>query len=169
MGDVSRICPHCEIAQSLSNFGVDNKRKNGRACYCRTCRNEMVKGYRRGHLYRVKKYNTSYYERNKEAIKEKSREYRASGKAKDTRDEYKCKNKVRAIRLFGGLCEECGGKFHPAIYDFHHIDAESKEHKISVLMMKKWGVKLETELKKCKMLCANCHRLLHWGGYNWEI
>jgi len=58
-------------------------------------------------------------------------------------------------------CQHCGEK-DPACLDFHH-DVGDKESAIS--NVKTWGIKkLEEEISKCIVLCANCHRRLHYYG-----
>jgi predicted HNH restriction endonuclease len=46
------------------------------------------------------------------------------------------------------------------VYDFHHIDPSIKEEGIGTLINKGWK-RLEAELKKCIVLCSNCHRIEH--------
>lgn len=55
------------------------------------------------------------------------------------------------------ICEE-----HRAVcLDFHHV--EPGEH-ISKLIRDGVSMKtIEKEIRKCVVLCANCHRLLHAG------
>lgn len=57
--------------------------------------------------------------------------------------------------------EKCG-ESHPACIDFHH-EAE-KEASVSNLVSKNNTSKsrIKDEVKKCKVLCANCHRKLHY-------
>ena len=69
-------------------------------------------------------------------------------------------NKLKAIKYKGNRCARCQGEFHPAVYDFHHIDMETKEADPGSLMHRKWS-RLKIELDKCILLCANCHRLTH--------
>lgn len=60
-------------------------------------------------------------------------------------------------------CEHCGENT-PICLDFHHIDPEKKSKSVAVLMCS--GVKkgrILAEIKKCIVLCANCHRKLHYG------
>lgn len=45
--------------------------------------------------------------------------------------------------------------------DFHHKDKSEKEFTIG--KMKKGSLELlENEIKKCAVLCANCHREFHY-------
>lgn len=70
--------------------------------------------------------------------------------------------KVKAILYKGGKCEHCGYESleHPTVFDFHHTDADTKDFKISSIIHYSWA-KVEIELDKCILLCANCHRILH--------
>lgn len=59
-----------------------------------------------------------------------------------------------------GMCTDCGisGKKHPEILDFDHL-SDKKFHigswRKSVLSIEK----IQTEIKKCELVCANCHRI----------
>jgi len=68
--------------------------------------------------------------------------------------------KERAIALKGGKCQGCGYDRCPAAMDFHHPDAFSKDLSISSVMSWK---RIEAELPKTILLCANCHREAHAG------
>lgn len=76
----------------------------------------------------------------------------------------RARNKVRAVALLGGICVDCEGRFeHHEVYDFHHLDPKAKDHDLTdgdSWMAYRWE-KLERELKKCVLLCANCHRIRH--------
>ncbi len=58
-------------------------------------------------------------------------------------------------------CAQCGEN-HPGCLDFHHTDPGAKE--FNVFRMPEISGKriIETEIQKCIVLCANCHRKLHW-------
>lgn len=58
----------------------------------------------------------------------------------------------------GGKCFDCGLVSAPCVYDFHHENGSDKDASVSRLQT--WE-KIEKELQKCVMLCANCHRLRH--------
>jgi len=60
-------------------------------------------------------------------------------------------------------CEQCP-ESHVATLDFHHIIPSRKEFQISRAIADGWSKdKILAEIKKCKVLCANCHRKLHWN------
>lgn len=46
--------------------------------------------------------------------------------------------------------------------DFHHIDASTKLNSVSALIRCKSRVKAAEEINKCVVICANCHRLVHY-------
>lgn len=68
--------------------------------------------------------------------------------------------KLFAIEYKGGKCEICGGRFHPAAYDFHHNNPTIKNGRVSQLLNGNLK-KLKKELDLCRMICANCHRAIH--------
>ena len=59
------------------------------------------------------------------------------------------------VKLFKG-CAECGYKKHPAALHFNHIDPTKKTGNVS--KMKTWK-KVKEEMRKCEVLCANCHAI----------
>jgi len=67
-------------------------------------------------------------------------------------------NKIEMVKRFGGKCNHCGFVTDIlGVYEFHHIKPETKIKKASIM---KISNRIE-ESKKCIMLCANCHRILH--------
>ena len=50
------------------------------------------------------------------------------------------------------------------VLDFHHTDPNKKEKHISHLIES--PKKLQEELKKCIVVCSNCHRDLHYKKIN---
>jgi len=59
-------------------------------------------------------------------------------------------------------CEKCGER-HVACLEFHHIDPTTKKFAIGRLEHYLSMRLLTTEIAKCRVLCANCHRKLHWN------
>lgn len=57
-------------------------------------------------------------------------------------------------------CNKCGIS-DPRVLEFHHKN--DKKFAIAEIVRMKYGKKrLEEEVKKCDVLCANCHRILHF-------
>lgn len=74
------------------------------------------------------------------------------------------RTKDRIIEAFGDKCCICGKSYAPELYDIHHIFPEYKEFSIGSIRANSvsWE-RIVVELKKCVMMCANCHRLVHNG------
>lgn len=66
----------------------------------------------------------------------------------------------RAVEYKGGRCAKCGYDKCMDALDFHHLNASDKSFGIAANLTRKWE-DLQTELDKCVLLCANCHRELH--------
>ena len=69
--------------------------------------------------------------------------------------------KTKAIEYLGGKCEICGYDKNISALDFHHKNPEEKEISVSLLYQYSWE-RMKEELDKCQLLCANCHRELHY-------
>ena len=68
--------------------------------------------------------------------------------------------KAAAIKFLGNKCKKCGWSGNQAALQFHHLDPKKKDFVIGNVANKNWEV-IRTELKKCILLCANCHSILH--------
>lgn len=59
-------------------------------------------------------------------------------------------------------CTRCGIR-DVRVLEFHHIDGSKKEFAIADYYYRQYGeARLLQELRKCKVLCANCHRIFHF-------
>lgn len=68
--------------------------------------------------------------------------------------------------LGGKICAKCKTLSLPfPCYEFHHIRGNKKEN-ISAMLNKSWQ-EIKAELDKCVVVCANCHREIHY--YNIKI
>lgn len=76
--------------------------------------------------------------------------------------EHRRKVKEELIAYKGGKCEKCGYDKCIAALDFHHINPEEKDFAISNSNIYKNIEALKQEVDKCMLLCANCHRELHY-------
>lgn len=68
--------------------------------------------------------------------------------------------KRKAIVYKGSICEDCKQTYPAPIYQFHHLDPNTKDYDWNKLRQLTWTSVLK-ELDKCILLCANCHILRH--------
>lgn len=132
----NKKCIMCGEDKFISEFNKEKTTKDGLSCYCKSCR-------------KIKR-NKSYL-KNKENILQKQLD-----KRRQSQD---------WVRQFKTKCAHCG-EDHPATLDFHHL--EGKEHGIANLtnrnnLTKKIKSLIIKEIKKCIVICSNCHRKLHWN------
>ncbi len=60
-------------------------------------------------------------------------------------------------------CSACG-EYHPACcMDYHHLDPNIKEKGVSKMIQGNSWKKIQEEISKCVLVCANCHRKIHEG------
>ena len=68
--------------------------------------------------------------------------------------------KERLVEYKGGKCEICGYDKCITALEFHHVDSTKKE--FSVCNKIASFDKCKEEVDKCILVCANCHRELHY-------
>jgi len=70
--------------------------------------------------------------------------------------------KLELIKLKGSSCQICGYAKNYAALEFHHTNPKEKSFQLDLrsLSNRRWELILE-ELKKCQLLCSNCHAELH--------
>ncbi len=74
---------------------------------------------------------------------------------------YRNGRKLKLIKIMGGKCCKCGYNRNMAALDFHHLDPKIKEKNFSTKIRENWAEALE-ELKKCILVCRNCHMEIHF-------
>lgn len=129
-------CSKCQVEKELDQFNKHSNSKTKTSSYCILCQKIYVK---------------NHYENNKE--------------------EY-AKSRFKFSKWFIDLkltlkCERCGFD-HPATLDFHHKDPKTKEFGISTAKTSGGRSRDEIleEIKKCEVLCSNCHRIEHSNIYD---
>ena len=93
-------------------------------------------------------YSAKHYQKNKTQVIAKTKETKARERAKW----YLYKATLK--------CVNCGFN-NPAALDFHHEDPSTKEGSVHTYISGGQFAKAYKELKKCIVLCANCHRIHH--------
>ena len=100
-----------------------------------------------------RKYRRKWYTKNKES--EKAHVRRRKLELKKWYQSYK--KKLSCLK-----CSES----HPATLEFHHKIRRSKKNDVGILVNDGYSISIILEeIKKCKVLCANCHRKLHYLKY----
>ena len=72
-------------------------------------------------------------------------------------------NKISIIKQLGGKCVSCGSDKCAGALELHHKDPATKEHAIVDITMLADTERIQREVDKCVLLCANCHRETHLG------
>lgn len=72
--------------------------------------------------------------------------------------------KEKLIKHFGGKCSICGYNNYISALEFHHLDPNKKEFKLSSSVIAYNTILLEAE--KCILVCGNCHREIHYCNEN---
>jgi hypothetical protein len=108
-------------------------------------------------------------EERRERDKLKQRKYRARKRLADPNynaayAEKKARQTQRRKYLLGQYkvrcgCEECGWAGHPAALDFDHVEPDKKEFHIAQSIAGRSIKTIFKEVRKCRVLCANCHRI----------
>lgn len=67
--------------------------------------------------------------------------------------------RVAAIKIELG-CTDCGYREHPDALEFDHLPGFEKVAGINAMLRRGVGwAKIEAEIAKCEVVCANCHRI----------
>ena len=134
----TKLCTKCQNTKPIDSF---HKKRGRHARYCAECQNQWT----RDHYQNNKKY---YADRNK------------------------AKKTVRRQWLLDLLqdkkCEMCG-ESRIACLDFDHIDPKDKKFNICQgAIGGNYSIeRILEEIKKCRILCANCHRVETSKQFGW--
>ena len=139
-GSMTKLCGMCKKDLPTENFAFKNKTNN-----------KLQKHYKK---YQ-KKYKKTHYKSNKQKYIGKSIEWR----------------KARRLKFFNWLneqsCVDCGIS-DVRVLEFDHLDPSVKEYNISQIIEGPED-KLQKELNKCDIVCANCHRIRTAKQFNYYV
>lgn len=81
--------------------------------------------------------------------------------------EWRKNNKLKIIESMGGKCVCCGYSKSTYAMSLHHINPSEKDISFNKLRSNPiaWN-KLVVELRKCVLVCSNCHMEIHEGITN---
>lgn len=133
--DQMKICSRCKVSKPLTDFYKSGRMKDGVQSSCKECMAESYKRNRAENVDHYKAVAAARYEQNLIRLNE----WKSLQKCK-------CCNEADACCL-----------------DLHHLDPNEKDVNISdVVRYWSWD-RLMSELDKCIVVCANCHRKIHAG------
>lgn len=129
----TKICGKCKKEKNIrEEFGI--KASGAIQSYCRSCQNANTK---------------KWYQNNKESHKKNT--YKRN------------QEKRRELRIFvieylrNHPCKDCG-EDDIIVLQFHHRRSSRKINSIATLITNATSLRvLKEEIKKCDVLCANCH------------
>lgn len=134
-------CSNCKEEKELIEF---NKKKDKLQPNCRICQGELAR---------------EYYKANKEKQKKQINEARRV-RIKENRRKY-------FYILSTNPCVDCG-EINPMALEFDHIDGDDKICGVGKIVGdgSSWK-RIEEEMAKCEIRCANCHRIRTAKQFGW--
>lgn len=67
----------------------------------------------------------------------------------------------KALEYGGGKCQICGYHKSKRALSFHHKNPKQKDFGLSARGLTRSWERIQKELDKCILVCANCHAELH--------
>lgn len=127
-------CTACKKNKDENQFYKNKNNKNGFHNQCKPCHK----------LSRKKSFN-----------KHKTKIYNKIKRRKQSKREF-----ILNLYKVNKPCADCHKIYHPVCMDFDHMDPSSKWDDISRLLGSDLSLdRIEEEIKKCELVCSNCHRL----------
>ena len=95
-------------------------------------------------------YARAHYETNKQTYKDRAREY-----SDQQRDRLRSiKDEAKSVP-----CADCGVQYPPYVMDFDHVTGGPKRFNLANAPRAAVSTAtMQTEIDKCEVVCANCHR-----------
>ena len=134
----TKYCKKCDKDVDVGDFHKNPTKKDGLQSMCKLCR---------------KKYHRQHYLNNIEKYKLKAQELRIFLKSLVNR--YK--------QIIG--CKTCPERRY-WVLEFHHRDRDDKIDNINIFVTNGNFKALKKEIRKCDVLCSNCHKDLHHHELN---
>ena len=140
---IEKKCSKCNETKLIHEFNRRGKNKDGSIKYrgvCKVCVRQKWK------LHYIKKQ--SYYK----------------DKAKKRNNNINIKRRVEIQDFkYRQGCYICG-ETDPRCLDFHHTH-NNKLNNVGTLISRGTDNEIWNEINKCKIICSNCHRKLHYKLY----
>jgi len=132
---MEKICMRCGLPKDIEQFNRIWKGKDKRQSRCKACMVEVQKDIRHANP----KAGVGSQQVRNERLRRKLRDIIAAAKSRP--------------------CMDCGNNYPCHVMDFDHRNGEGKVDNISKLVTRGASRLLAEEIKKCDVVCANCHRI----------
>jgi len=129
---------------------------------------EYMKNWRKNNQDKIKEYRLKNKEKalenwhkNKEKYNKQHKEWYYDNKeviySKNKRKYAEMQFKISLLKE-SAPCKDCGQWFPFYVMDYDHLESENKNFTISQSMLRS-EESILNEIKKCDLICANCHRI----------
>lgn len=144
-------CRACHTEKPLHEFSRDKTMRSGFRGECKTCHNARQRADRRDNPEKYRQYD-----KNKWQVQKGKRERRQN---LGIDSDYTFKRRfLDRIKITSG-CSYCD-EHNPRALSFHHQKPEEKLFTVGFITGKTL-TQLKDEIRKCSILCENCHRKQH--------
>lgn len=140
MSQMKKKCYRCSAEKNLEEFNFQKSGILGRHSWCRVCQSADYMKNRVRHLAQVR-------------AREKRIEVEHFAKIMDY--------------LLGHPCIDCG-ETDPIVLEFDHVRGEKVRAVSELVALRQAWSKIEAEIEKCDVRCANCHRRKTALQFNWR-
>lgn len=134
----TKVCSKCHRRRKAKFFNKKKNSKDGLAFYCRDCQ---------------KAYHSTWSRTKKAVTRRRERQRENSRKLRSLLEDLK-----------SVPCADCGQRYPFYVMDFDHVSgkkrfsiAHARQHLSSLS-----SSTLMREIKKCEVVCSNCHRERTW-------
>jgi hypothetical protein len=131
----SKMCSSCGLQRPVDEFPVKNQKTGRRGTWCRQCRSA---------------YGKRHYQENRDRYCARVR-----GPRRESRGRYWA---WVMNYLTSHPCVDCG-EADPVVLQFDHRDGSEKVDDVGTMLNRASWKALLSEIAKCDVRCANCHRV----------
>lgn len=133
-----------QCAHSGCQEEFEPKRVTHRFCGKKCRERDWVENNRESHRVAARKYRKDRYER--------------EGRWRDEGEKAK-KLKAWMLEVKSAPCTDCDKSFDACCMDFDHVSSPKLYNVASMFAHHYSREKIEAEIAKCELVCANCHRI----------
>lgn len=140
---MTKTCSLCKTEQPIEHFAIRNRSKMTYQSWCKPCKQV---------------YESEHYRKNAKRREQiKNQGAKAQAKARIWLLDY----------ISDKFCVDCGER-DLVVLEFDHRDPKTKSASISNMISAGLSVKrIEEEIQKCDVRCANCHRRRTAAQFGW--